>query len=104
MRLVALWMTCAPLAPVLAVFLRAPVPEGQRGRARRDYEHFRASEDEPAGPVLLRPQRAAGDGPPDAAVRPKLRLPLSALAVVHAHGRSPHHHDGEAHTVPVQTV
>lgn len=90
--------------PVIAVFLRAQVPEGQRGHARHDYEHLRASEGKPEGPLLLRPQRAAGDGSSDTAVRPQCRLPLAALALLHANGRGPHHRDGEAHAVSLQAV
>lgn len=103
-KLIALVMTLLPLNPVLAVCLRAQVPEGQRGHACRDHEHLRASEGEAAGPVLLRPQRAAGDRSPDQAVRPHRRLPHAALALLHAHGRGPHYRDGEAHAVPLQTV
>jgi len=90
--------------PVLAVFLRAKVPERQRRHACHDHEHLRASEGEPAGHVLLRPQRAAGERYPGSAVRPDRRLPLAALALQHAHWRGPRHRHGEAHTVPLQTV
>lgn len=89
---------------VLAVLLRAPVPEGQRGHARAHHEHLRAPEGEQAGELLLRPQRAAGERPPDPPVRPRRGLPLAALALLHADGRGPHHHDGEAHAVSVQAV
>lgn len=102
-----MWWTDCPLdnlQSVLAVFLRAQVPEGQPGHACHDYEHLRASEGEPAGPLLLRPRRAAGDGPPDPPVRPQRHLPLAAVALLHAHRRGPHHHDGEAHAVPLQAV
>lgn len=85
-----------------AVFLRAPVPEGQPRHACHDHEHLRASEGEPAGPLLLRPQRAAGGGAADPPVRPQHRLPLSAVALLHAPGGGPHHRHGEAHTVPLQ--
>lgn len=90
--------------PVLAVFLRAPVPEGQHGHARGHHEHLRAPEGQHAGDLLLRPQRAAGDRPPDPPVRPRYGLPLAAVALLYADGRGPHHHDGEAHTVFVQAV
>lgn len=90
--------------PVLAVFLCAPVPEGQRGHARGDHEHLRAPEGQHAGHLLLRPQRAAGDRPPDPPVRPRRGLPLAAVALLHVDGRGPHHHDGEAHPVSVQAV
>ena len=92
------------LHPVLAVFLCAQVPEGQRGHAHHDHEYLRAPEGQPAGPLLLRPLRAAGDRPPDPAVRPRRRPPLAALALLHDHRRGPHHRDGEAHTVPLQTL
>lgn len=97
-------MTSVSLTPVLAVFLCAQVSEGQHSHACHDFEHFRATEGEPAGPVLLRPQRAAGDDSLDSPVRSQRRLPLAALAVLHAHRRGPNHHDGEANTVPLQTV
>lgn len=100
----ALEITSDSPRPVLAVFLCAQVPEGQCCHAHRDYEHLRATEGEPAGPLLLRPHRAAGDRPPEPAVRPQCRLPLAALALVHDNRRGPHHPDGEAHTVPLQAV
>lgn len=87
-----------------AVFLRAQVPEGQRGHACDDHEHLRAAEGEHAGALLLRPQRAAGDRPPDAALWPRRHLPLAAVAVLHVHRRRRHHYDGEAHSVPLQAV
>lgn len=88
----------------LAVLLRAQVPKRQRGHAHDDREHLGVAEGEHAGAVLLRPRRAAGDRPPDAALRPRRRLPLAAVAVLHADRRGRHHHDGEAHPVPLPAV
>lgn len=88
----------------LAVLLRAPVPKRQCGHAHDDHEHLGAAEGEHAGAMLLRPRREAGDRPPDATLRPHRHLPLTAVAVLHADRRGCHHHDGEAHPVPLPAV
>lgn len=102
--LTALQTTSVTFTPVLAVFLCAQVPKGQHGHVCHDYEYLREAEGQQARVLLLWPQRAAGDGSPDAAVWPRCRLPLAAVAVLHAHRRRSHHHDGEAHAVPLQAV
>lgn len=88
----------------LPVLLRAPVPKRQRGHAHDDHEHLGAAEGEHAGAVLLRPRQTAGDGSPDAALRPRRRLPLATVAVLHADRGGRHHLDGEAHPVPLPAV
>ncbi|XP_054624029.1 calcium-activated potassium channel subunit beta-2-like isoform X1 [Dunckerocampus dactyliophorus] len=80
------------------------VPEGQLPNAQHDHEHLRAPEGQPAGPMLLRPQRAAGDSSADPSLRSQRRVPLAAVALVHVCRRGPHNCDGQAHTVPLQAV
>lgn len=92
------------VVPPLAVLLRAPVPERQCGDAHGDHEHLGAAQGQHAGGVLLRPGRAAGHRPPDPTLRPRRHLPLAAVAVLHADRRGCHHHDGEAHPVPLPAV
>lgn len=88
----------------LAVLLRAQVPKRQCSHAHDNHEHLGSTEGQHAGAMLLRPRRAAGDRPPDATIRPGRRLPLAAVAVLHADRRRRHHHDGEAHPAPLLAV
>lgn len=87
-----------------AVFLCPAVSEGQCCHAGHHYEHLRTSEGAAAGPLLLRPQRAAGYCAPHTPVWSQCHLPLTAVALLHVDRRGPHHYHGEAHSVPVQAV